>query len=107
LPQAIGDRSQGPACWAPKETEYWSGSSRMHLNDPSGPQALVNDSSGDGGVFPMGHGYPVEYQHLVHSHWRGFREAPIYYHAGFYMAFVVMMLLNLFGNGLVIWIFST
>jgi len=55
----------------------------------------------------MGHGYPVEYQHLVHTHWRGFREAPIYYHAGFYMAFVVMMLLNLFGNGLVIWIFST
>ncbi|KAH8249232.1 hypothetical protein KR032_007472 [Drosophila birchii] len=80
----------------------------MHLNGPSGPQALINDSSGgDGSVFPMGHGYPAEYQHLVHAHWRGFREAPIYYHAGFYIAFVVLMLSSIFGNGLVIWIFST
>ncbi|KAH8282862.1 hypothetical protein KR054_010378 [Drosophila jambulina] len=80
----------------------------MHLNGPSGPLALVNDSSGgDGSVFPMGHGYPAEYQHLVHAHWRGFREAPIYYHAGFYIAYFVLMLSSIFGNGLVIWIFST
>lgn len=68
----------------------------MHINGPSGPQAYVNDSLGDGSVFPMGHGYPAEYQHMVHAHWRGFREAPIYYHAGFYIAFIVLMLSSIF-----------
>ncbi|EDW11517.1 opsin Rh5 [Drosophila mojavensis] len=77
-----------------------------------GPQpyaSYLNDSSGDasGSVLPLGHDYPAEYQHMVHAHWRGFRQPPIYYRAGIYIAFCVLMFLNIFGNGLVIWIFST
>ncbi|KAH8390897.1 hypothetical protein KR215_001447 [Drosophila sulfurigaster] len=87
----------------------------MYINytgDLTGPQpyaSFLNDSLGDasGSVLPLGHDYPAEFQHMVHAHWRGFRTPPIYHRAGIYIAFCVLMTLNIFGNGLVIWIFST
>jgi len=77
----------------------------------AGPQPyaeFLNDSLGDasGAVVTLGQDYPLQYQHMVHAHWRGFRSPPIYYRAGIYIAFCALMLLNIFGNGLVIWIFS-
>lgn len=89
---------------------------RMYVStdqeDFAGPQSLasyLNDTSGDAGgaVLPLGHDYPAEFQHMIHNHWRGFRTPPIYHRAGIYIAFCALMFLNLFGNGLVIWIFST
>ncbi|XP_030384580.1 opsin Rh5 [Scaptodrosophila lebanonensis] len=87
----------------------------MYLNGQiavAGPQPFVsflNESTNDGSgpVLHMGHDYPPELQHMIHAHWRGFRMPPIYYRAFVYIAFFVLMILNIFGNGLVIWIFST
>lgn len=87
----------------------------MYLNghdELSGPQPFVgfpNESLGDasGAVISLGQDYPLEFQHMIHAHWRGFRAPPIYYQAGIYIGFCALMCLNIFGNGLVIWIFST
>lgn len=81
-------------------------------DDLTGPHTFasyLNDTSGDasGAVVPLGQDYPAEFQHMILPHWRGFRSPPIYHRAGIYIAFCALMFLNLFGNGLVIWIFST
>uniref|UniRef100_A0A1B0A895 G-protein coupled receptors family 1 profile domain-containing protein n=1 Tax=Glossina pallidipes TaxID=7398 RepID=A0A1B0A895_GLOPL len=55
----------------------------------------------------LGWNYPLEYQHMVHQHWRSFPVPPIYYHIVLYIMFVLMLLASLFGNGLVLWIFLT
>ncbi|XP_037821626.1 opsin Rh5 [Lucilia sericata] len=55
----------------------------------------------------LGWNYPMEYQHLVHQHWRSFPVPEIYYQAFLFIAFIAMLFCSLFGNGLVLWLFST
>ncbi|EDV99310.1 opsin Rh5 [Drosophila grimshawi] len=80
-----------------------------NLAGPQSYASFLNDSSGDasGAVLPLGQDYPAEYQHMILAHWRGFRTPPIYHRAGLYIAYFVLMIINIFGNGLVIWIFTT
>ncbi|XP_013117651.2 opsin Rh5 [Stomoxys calcitrans] len=55
----------------------------------------------------LGWNYPMEYQHMIHQHWRSFPVPQIYYQAFLFIGFVAMLLCSLFGNCLVLWIFST
>ncbi|XP_073821216.1 opsin Rh5-like [Musca autumnalis] len=77
-----------------------------------GPEPYINYQNGSSlsstnSVPNLGWHYPMEYQHLIHEHWRSFPAPQIYYQAFLFMAFVAMLLCSLFGNGLVLWIFST
>ncbi|XP_037958597.1 opsin Rh5 [Teleopsis dalmanni] len=75
-----------------------------------GPEAytnFANNSLRDGGLPLLGWNHPSEYQHLVHQHWRNFPAPQIHFTAFFFIGYIILMFISLFGNGLVIWIFGT
>lgn len=65
------------------------------------------NNSGSNDTKYLGWNIPVESLHMIHPYWRGFRAPPAYHHALFFIVYLALFTFSIFGNGMVIWIFST
>jgi hypothetical protein len=55
----------------------------------------------------LGWNLPQEHQGLVHPHWRNYEAPPYFAHLLLAVLYFILMVVSAFGNGLVIWVFST
>ncbi|CAD7086067.1 unnamed protein product [Hermetia illucens] len=55
----------------------------------------------------LGWNLPSEHLHLVHPHWRGYPAPPFFYHLLLVLIYFALMVTSAFGNGIVIYIFTT
>lgn len=44
---------------------------------------------------------------LLHPHWQTFEAPPLHYHLVLGVIYFVLMISSIFGNGVVVWIFTT
>lgn len=65
------------------------------------------NNSGSNETKYLGWNVPIESLHMIHPYWRGFRAPPTYHHALFFIVYLALFSFSIFGNGMVVWIFST
>lgn len=55
----------------------------------------------------LGWNLPADQLHMVHSHWQTYEAPAFYMHLLLALMYFILMVLNVIGNGIVVWIFST